>query len=539
MLHNAAYGESIQSIMSSTDEIGARFKHVLSPYILPREEASYRRRILALHLKSSIDGGVVSAPLALVNAAGINQPPDVRGLQRDYLRALDANLVARDQHEKMRKELLPRSDQRLATAQTDSHNPPNPLEEHLVKVKTQRKQAKLQAVEKHIGLLNQKGVAASGYLDPEDIFKDTRALPDVPADVVNGIALGPESEQPGLQRLIDRLEKQVFKAKMLLKGEAQLLDSVKSRSTARLEEISDYAKLTALNATRTELINWMETELGKASPSPEEDGQEDVDRREEKLSVKAEYVDEQLATIKVKYTQYLAARKALLQLVGQKPQPTIMPLNNPNTISDSGTRAVPAPVTYLLTPNLESLLSIAHETKGLINLKSHLNTTVNKQLKESGQTLDHLAEESHLLPSYPMPGASRRKLGPSFGDLQQGSSEDRSSTTKVKPWVHAADSAKIATLEAVTEKMEEGQVALEGSVRTLQEIDQLLGRTPEEKKKTEEVTEDDMRLAETKTGEAAAVRKHARTASKVDRDMDLWSFLDGSLGLLKASYDTA
>ncbi len=46
---------------------------------------------------------------------------------------------------------------------------------------------------------------------------------------------------------------------------------------------------------------------------------------------------------------------------------------------------------------------------------------------------------------------------------------------RMKDWAFAADSAKIATLEAVAEKVEEGQLALEGSMKVLDEIDQLLG----------------------------------------------------------------
>ncbi len=47
----------------------------------------------------------------------------------------------------------------------------------------------------------------------------------------------------------------------------------------------------------------------------------------------------------------------------------------------------------------------------------------------------------------------------------------------MKSWVFAADSAKIATLESVAEKVEEGQLALEDSMKILGEVDRLLGRS--------------------------------------------------------------
>jgi exonuclease VII small subunit len=522
--------------MSSADQVQEQIKNALEPYILPREEVSYRRRILALHLQSCVKGGSASEPLALVKPSrGINPSSEIRGLQREYLKALEANISARNQHEKVRQELgsrgLGSESGRQATPESTI---PNPLEEHLTKIKLQRKQTRLQAVEKHIELLGQKPAASSSFLDPEEIFRDTRPLPDVPAEVVDGLALGQTGGQADLKDLIDRLEKQVPRAKFLLKGEEQLLDAVKRRSTTRPENISEYAKLTALNATRTELINWMEAELSKASGDMEEDDEGEGDQGQG-TKLESGHMDEQLASIKEKYAHYLAARKSLLQLVGQKPQPTIVPMASMGTESEGASTAAPAPVTYLLTPYLESLLSVAHEQKGLIGQKSHLNTTIAKQLKETARVLDHLAEESHLLPSHPMPGASRRKLG--FGE-KLTTSENLESCSRVKPWVYAAESAKIATLEAVAEKIEEGQLSLEGSMRILQDIDQLLerGSGAEEKVESSEATEDDIWLTETKhSGKAAAARKHARKASKADKSTDLWAFLDGNLGLLKSN----
>jgi hypothetical protein len=527
--------------MSSADDIREQIQKVLEPFILPREEVSYRRRILALHLASCVGEESVSSPLALVQPThGLSVPVKARGLQREYLEALKANVSARNAYDAVKEGLSQSSASGIVSGTPcgPESGTPNPLEEHLTKIKLQTKQARLRAVEKHIDLLNQKPAACTTFLDPEEILRDTRPLPSVPKEVVDGLALADTTGKADLRDLIDRLERQVLRTKFLLKSEEQLLDAVRSRSTVRPENVDDYAKVTALNTTRTELINWMEAELSKVSGDETDEEADKTNGEEMANQVDSDHTDEQLASIRSKYAQYLVARKSLLQLVGQQPQPAMLPKTETDTEQKTTTTSTSTPVTYLLIPYLERLLSIAREQKGLITQKSHLNIAIAKQLKETVQLLDHLAEESNLLLSHPLPGSnSRRKLG--FGDSLT-SSESLDSSRRVKPWVYAADSSKIATLEAVAEKIEEGQVSLEGSMKALQEIDQLLGRdaATEEGAERSSMPEDDIWLTEGKAAaKAGAARKHARKPSKVGNSDDLWAFLDGGLGVLRVNED--
>lgn len=528
--------------MSSADETQEQIQKLLEPYVLPREEVAYRRRILSAHLESCVRDGPLSSPLALVQPPGsISIPGEARGLQKEYLKALNANISAKTAYDTVRAEI---SSSRKAES-GPSHGladgtTPNPLEDHLVKLRLQRKQERLRTVEKHIGLLNRKPAASATYLDPEEILRDTPPLPDVPREVVEGVALGGTSSKTDLKDLVDRLEKQVLRARLLLKSEEKLLDAVKGRAIVRPESIDDQAKLHALNATRAELINWMETELSKV-PGDEQDDEADTrtDKEPAQVSVNSAQMDEQLADIRSMYSQYLAARKSLLQLVApQPPVPAIPPKSDPSAAEQEPSPTPHPPATYLLTPYLERLLSLAREQKGLIAQKSHVNTTIAKQLKETVRLLDHLAEESNLLPSHPVPGTSRRRP-PGLGDAL-GASETPDSCSRVKPWVYAADSAKIETLEAVAEKIEEGQLALEGSMGAVREIERLLGRSQAagDAEEKADVTEDDIWLAEDKSSAQGGVaRKHARRENKPENSTDLWAFLDGSLGLLRANND--
>lgn len=531
--------------MSSTNETHETIQKLLEPYVFPREEVACRRRILSAYLESCVGDGPLSSPLALVQPSGsISIPAEARGLHKEYLKALNANVSARTAYDTIQAEISrgPKSESGAAHPVSEPTTS-NPLEDHLVKLKLQRKQERLRIIEKHIGLLNQKPAASATFLDPDEILRETAPLPDVPHEVVEGVALGDTSSKTDLKDLVDRLERQVLRARLLLKSEERLLDAVKGCATVRPESVDGSAKLHALNVTRTELINWMETELSKV-PAEDDQGDEVGDAHgggPAQVSVDSGEVDEQLADIRSKYSQYLAARKFLLQLVAQQPPlPGLPPASSDPSAAEQEPRpAAPAPTTYLLTPYLERLLSLAREQKGLIAQKSHVNTTITKQLKETAQLLDHLAEESNLLPSHPMPGSTSRRRPPGLGDALGAPSETPGPSGRVKPWVYAADSAKIATLEAVAEKIEEGQLSLEGSMGAVREIERLLGRSrvsewqPAERA---DVTEDDVWLAEDKpSGRAGAARKHARKESVSKNGTDLWAFLDGSLGLLRAN----
>ncbi|KAB5563560.1 hypothetical protein GE09DRAFT_787147 [Coniochaeta sp. 2T2.1] len=537
--------------MSSPEEIREQLQKVLQPYILPREEAAYRRRILAAHLQACMKDGSISSPLALVQPSrGVIIPTEARGLHRDYLKALNANISARAEYDKVRDDLSrgAKPVTRWPSSRTAADSQAlNPLEEHLVKIKLQRKQARLQTVEKHISLLAQKPAASPSFLDPDEIFADTRPLPPVPREVVEAISLDSSASRADLTDLIDRLEKQVLRAKLLLKSEEKLLNNVKARSTVRPETVTDAAKLAALNTTRTELINWMEAELGKV-PGDDESGDEDSDNRSAHQQDPADspQSEEQLSAIRSRYAQYLSTRKRLLTLVSQPAATPVSSSLPPPTSTTSSQCSPPVPppaqqpVTYLLTPHLTTLLSLSRQQKGLITQKSHLNTTITRQLRETGQLLDHLAEESNLLITHPLPGAapSRRNNNrlPGVGSL---SSETADIRTKVKPWVYAAEEAKLATLEAVAEKIEEGQVSLEGSMGFLMGVEGMLGRKEEkegqkEGGEREEGEDSDIWLAEERSAvQGKKGRKHVGKQEREVKSDKLWAFLDGGLGGLK------
>lgn len=518
--------------MSSAQETVQAVQKALGPYIRPREETEHIRRVLALHLRSSHENGPQSGLLSLAAPdCTIKPTSDVRGLQREYLKALHANVKAQKEYQAVSQKH--QQTQKDEVAGPSSLNDAGRLEEHVTTIKLRRKQERLQTVEKYLDLLSQKPAASPDFLLPNQIFEDARRLPEVPKSVVSGFAVDKESTKTDLKALVDRLEKAVLRSKLLLKKEEQLLEQVKSRSTASPGKISDGAKLAALSTTRNELISWMEMELSKASEGDEgNDPQPDEgDAGERRASnVDKEHMDEKLAQIKEKYASYVAARKELIQLVGQSPQLTMKPPQEDKDTTRTGTAMPAAPSSHLMTPYIEQLLYLAQEQKASISQKSHLNHFLARQTEESVKALNHLSEESQLLPAHPVPGASRRVHG--LGGEQPGEAS-HGMAVRVQPWVSAADSAKLATLEDVAEKIEGGQVALEGTTKYLAEIDQLLGRNANQGNESadEDTTVDDIWLAELQTPSKGT---RARSKSNAVKEKDIWSTLEGSLGLINA-----
>ncbi|KAJ9429130.1 hypothetical protein QL093DRAFT_2153702, partial [Fusarium oxysporum] len=329
----------------------------------------------------------------------------------------------------------------------------------------------------HLDSLMQKPAAAPEYLDPEDVFHDATSLPSVPKEVVNSLVAQQSVKKTDLTEQVAQLEKTVLRAKLLLRREEQLLRETRANAQSIPDVISNGIRLHALNTTRNELINWIETELSKASG--DEDGDEDGSKSHSQSTADQATINNHLNIIKEKYANYLATRRSLLASAGERFESSPVPVLAPSS------------------------------TK--------------QQLRN--QNLHQKVNCFHLIRWHP---TSRRRSG--LGEFL--ASDERSGLTgKVQPWVLAADSAKITTLENVAEQIEGGQLALENSMQTLQEIDQLLGQdeAAEEEETQADTTEDDVWL---EAGAKSPSKARRHTEKRITEPRDAWSSLQGNLGLI-------
>ncbi|KAH7270315.1 uncharacterized protein BKA55DRAFT_551262 [Fusarium redolens] len=507
--------------MTNPSETVETFQKTLDPYIKPREQVNYIRRVLALHIGTCSHDGPVKQPVSLADPTrDVTLDSSSKGIYREYIEALKANVDARRNYEDAAQSNLPSSS--LAKELSSGNEL---LEEQVSLLKLQAKQARLTAVQNHLDSLMQKPAAAPEYLDPEDVFHDAVSLPNVPKEVVNSLVAQQSMKKTDLTEQVAQLEKTVLRAKLLLRREEQLLRETRANAQSIPDVISNGIRLHALNTTRNELINWIETELSKASG--DEDRDEDGSKSHSQSTADQATISSHLNIIKEKYASYLAMRRSLLASAGERFESSAVPVLAPSSTKQQIEEPEPASSTFLLTPYIETLLALSKKQKAMITQKAHVNTTLGKEIKYNCQSLSHLEEESQLLPSHSVAPTSRRRSG--LGEFL--ASDERSGLTgKVQPWVLAADSAKITTLENVAEQIEGGQLALENSMQTLQEIDQLLGQdeAAEEEETQADTTEDDVWL-EAGPKSPSKARKHTEKSME---PRDAWSSLQGNLGLI-------
>lgn len=233
--------------MSLDSESISQLKADLAPYFRSREEITQIRGILAAHLRNCVEGDGLPLPLGLVAAnAKVTPTQELKGLQREYIKALNSNVKAQQAFGNTHQEPVQAQNYR-------SSSNPNHLDEHLASLRLQKKQERLSAVDQNLEALGAKPAAQSDFLDPECVFQGTAALPGVPKKVVDGFAVSGSAAKTDLKTLNRDLEKAVLEAKLLLRQEEKLLPDIKSRSSCFIERIGNPSKYQALSVTRSEL----------------------------------------------------------------------------------------------------------------------------------------------------------------------------------------------------------------------------------------------------------------------------------------------
>ncbi|OAA49463.1 hypothetical protein NOR_01386 [Metarhizium rileyi] len=498
----------------------AEFHKTLDSYIKPREQVNYIRRILALELGSYIGEGPIQQPLAFNNGPiDKDVGPELKGLHEEYIEALRANYLARQQFEKIANETTSNS---ITPAKPAQGSTSSLLEEHLALLKLRRKHESLVTIQKYLDCLSEAPTGEQSAADVEKVLNGGKALPSVPSSVINSFVVEQSAGQPDVRSRVNQLDKIVLRTKLLLKQEDHQLAEARARCKTK-PDVSNGAKLFALNSTRNELITWIETELGKASTEEDKSTSGDVGKTE----IDQAAITSQLQQIQDEYKEYVAARKALLQLMSQTPQPSLPPPETTTAAFSSSESAEveSLPTNFLLTPHIEAIFNQFQHQKALITHKSYITASLSTRNRESCQLLGRLAEESQLLSAYPMKDTIRRRSG--IPEIIAATPTDRPDiTSRVKPWIFASDAAKISTLETVAEKVEAGQVALENSMEAIQQIEELLGLDDERGQKDGmETAEDDMWLQ-------GPVKKPPTKKRPSSNKGDPWARIHGNLGLI-------
>ncbi|KAI5923276.1 hypothetical protein F4810DRAFT_669604 [Camillea tinctor] len=570
------------------EDLCKRAREALEHRIRPQDEVMAVKKLMAHHLAQSLGMEQLSIPLSLVDTDTTVKPSDkLLGSQRDYIEAVQRNIRAREEFAKLQSELAAAMPAEPVPSEED--DPETELLELQLEVnRLEQERDRLKVINKHLDVLSEQPAASPDFLKPEVMFKGCEPLPEMPKELMDGFTREGEGDgrDQEVQELLSRLQKAVLRNKLLAKREKQKLDDLQARQPIDPTSLPPEAQLHALNAVKDHLINWIENMLSKAGDGDGEGdselGGESPSKPQKKGSAATgdQKVDHaaQIAEIQKEYERHVELRQQIMTSLAQLKKlqddqaqddktKNKKPKQNPGPEEASAPAAAvssrPEPTAYLLTPYLERLQAISREQKGLIQEKSHINAVLTRQHQETTKILDHLADESQLLSRYPAAattkptdsgsgsGSSRRgKSRISFGEATRAASSAAANrpnvTALVEPWLFAADSAKIATLEAVAEKVEEGQMAVEEAMRSLSEVRKLLNREDEEEKEPGGAEQegsssalpedDDLWLAGDDGGKGVRKntekRKNTKKKPEKEEGKSIWSKLDGNLGLI-------
>ncbi|KAI1459004.1 hypothetical protein F4805DRAFT_98182 [Annulohypoxylon moriforme] len=514
-------------------ELRDRTREVLKNRVHPREDVTAVKQNLARDLAQSLGAEQLSSPLSLVDLDTTVAPSDaLQGSYREYIEAVQKNINIRSEFAKLQEE------HDAATAALSSPTEENQqaqlLELQLEINSLEQEHERLTIADKYLEELDQQPAAAPDFLDSNLMFKECTPLPELPKKLMDGFTQDREGPNREIQELLSRLQKAMLRNKLLAQREKQNFEKLKTAKPIEPGSLTPEIQLHALNAVKDSLINWIEGMLTKAGGEEDEPSILESPSKPRLGEPNKFDRDAHMAEIQKEYQHHIDLRKDILASIAQlkqlqlvSPEKQEQPLEHaPEATPFSGAK----PEAFLLMPYLEKLQTISREQKGLIQEKSHINTALSRQQQDLNKLLNHLVEESHLLQKFPA-NTSNKQL--SFGEATKGAGKSNV-TSQVEPWISAANSAQIATLEAVFEKVEEGQVAAEDAMEALDQVRKLLNKEevePEESHGEQDKAEPDMWVGDDENGGSRVRRNRERKVEK-QKGESIYAKLDGNLGLI-------
>ncbi|KAI1281023.1 hypothetical protein F5Y07DRAFT_316470 [Xylaria sp. FL0933] len=514
------------------EEVAAkRARKALERLLRPREELLAEKRAVAENLAESLGQKQLSSPIFLIDPDKPVSPTEAaEGGQREFIDAVKKNIKLQKELSRLRTEHRAGVSAAVpATSSTRADAERRLLEEQLEFNRLEKERQRLDALKRYYDELNSQPAAAPDFLDPRTMFMDCAPFPELPKDLVEGFTKNEETPHKEAQELLSRLRKATFREKLVLQHDQQRLEELKARQPNK-QVASPEAQMVALNAVKNSLVNWIESMLSKAGEGESEEADGSPNKKGEGENRDCEA---QLAEIKKEYARHIELRKQIMASMSQLRKLRELPRPEKEVSKPAPEIPLPAypePQTYLLTPYLEKLQALSQEQKGLVQEKAHINATIARQQQETNKTLRRLAQDSTLLSKHPQPKTEKSHSSLSFAKATKSASV----TEQIQPWLFAADSAKIATLEAVAEAVDKGQMSIEDAMQALDQVSMLQNKGPlqvPEDGGASSAKGDGGSTESSEKIEASSERRGEKKPMK-DGQKSIWSALDGNLGLI-------
>ncbi|KAI0870751.1 hypothetical protein GGS24DRAFT_95792 [Hypoxylon argillaceum] len=509
-----------------------RAREAIERLLRPRGELIAEKRVMAQELSQSLGQEQLSSPIFLIdpdNPISLSDAPHEK--QVDFIEAVQRNIKLQRELSRLRTDhsaAVSAATTAPSSSRADAER--RLLEEQLECNRLDKERQRLEALNKCFEELDRQPAAAPDFLDPNIIFADCAPFPELPKELVEGFTKDQEAPDREAQEMVLRLRKATLRQKLVLEHDQRKLEELRAKYPIEPKDLPPETQVAALNAVKNSLVNWIETMLSKAgegeaeeadgSPSKGNDSQ-DFDR------------GAQLADIEKEYRRHIELRKQIMASMSQLRKFKHSPPSQggaQESVPAAPLTAVPEPQTYLLTPYLEQLQALAREQKGVVQEKAHINATITRQQQETKKTLRRLAQESKLLSKYAPPKSEQPYSSLSFAKATKSASLSE----QIHPWLFAADSAKIATLEAVAHAVDEGQLSIEDAMHALDQVSLLQNKgslqVPEDVEA--EATEEDKEFLGRDETSRDSVGKRGEKHDTKDEQKSIWSSLDGNLGLI-------
>ena len=500
----------------------------LAPYIRPRHEALRIRRILSIFLAQNMG---LENPLLLTSLVlpGENIhvkriPPEISGLRKNYLKAVQAHVKARGEYEQLTPELeegalkAMRQEQQQIEDEASTH-----LTTYLEFLQAQRKYQKLMILQNHLDLLAQKDAAQIDYLSMKSIFKEITPAPELPPPSLLEDKLASENNT---KTLFLRLQKALLRAQSSSDKEKQLLAQALSEEQSKTaiktaDPPNASAQAFALKQTRDELVHWVEEQLAQGGQDEEVLEEPSPDTEETTLDI-----GQRMKAIEAKYDRYLQTRKSLLALLSAKRH---APLNRPAG-AQNDTSLQPHNAKKEQTENrcdkasivlpyvAEYLIPAATAQKRFLQHEFHLSKILEGQSQETAHVLARLADESHLLSNYPYLATQQSfkntATAPDGQKLGSESGKEAESVSLARAWAFASSAARSTKQDEVREHLEHGEKHAKIAKDRIRKLGGILFGDAENE-------------GPEKDEDRAGKQPKMKTSNKID----IWSGLDGNLSL--------
>jgi hypothetical protein len=403
--------------------------------------------------------------------AVIAVPKEITGLERRYLEALQKNVRARREHDVLAQRLAESPSTSRAKVQETG------LSEHVGLLRLKKRHEELQILQRYMTTLKNTAAARPDFLDLKKL--------QIPG--LGSVASGYQDHsgdigltQDSVDTLVRRLEIAAIRAEHHLQRERRLLTEVEQDALAVPELVKQSNRSRALAATRDELVTWIDDRL--SSSSSHEKSLTDYGLHEQQTELPIAHLQKEIMQ---KYDQYVNTRRRMLDLISSL---TTALQNRPPEAQGSGTNT-DAPGLANRSPTPSVLRFITSQIRCPTQLHqfhrqqtAYLTKLIDKERSKTTSELSRLADESHLLPTYPMLAQKERfkhvvatiTPKPLVGNAKS-SSEENEIIRRVGMWAFAADAAKEASKDIVRSHLEKGGEALEEGENWVVRLRDLLG----------------------------------------------------------------